>query len=76
MFDRRLHRFAHQMSIHTRIVLGTLSFFNALILIALGAGSVFYVNRVAGPFLGGCLGFLAGVLMSLSRWLRKGTEWN
>ena len=64
------------MSIHARIVLGTLSFFNAVVLIVLGAGSVSYVNGVAGPVLGGCLWFLAGVLMSLSRWLRKGTEWN
>ena len=64
------------MSIQTRIVLGTLAFFNALMLIIVGAGSVAFVNGVAGPVLAGCLWFLAGLLLSLSRWLRRGTEWN
>ena len=64
------------MSVQTRIVLGTISFFNALILIVLGAGSAFFVNGAAGPVLAGCLWFLAGLLLAVSRRMRKGTGWN
>jgi hypothetical protein len=64
------------MSTQTRIVLGTISFFNALILIILGAGSVAFVNGGAAPAVAGCLWFFAGLLLRLSRRLRRGTEWN
>lgn len=57
-------------------MLGTLCFFNALILIALGMGSVIFVNGAPGPILAGCLWFFAGLLIGLSRRLRNGTEWN
>jgi hypothetical protein len=67
------------MSIQTRIVLGTISFFNALILIILGAGSVAFVNGVAGPVLAGCLWFLAGLVdaatsLGLDSLERRGSE--
>ena len=63
------------MSVQTRIVLGTLSFFNALLLIILGFGSLFFVNGGPGPILAGCFWFFAGSLFGLARWLREGTEW-
>jgi hypothetical protein len=63
------------MSVHTRIVLGTLSFFNALLLVILGFGSLRFVNGGAGPVLAGCFWFFGGALFGLSRWLRNGTEW-
>jgi hypothetical protein len=63
------------MSVQTRIVLGTLSIFNAVVLLTLGMLSVFCVNGPAGPVLAGSLWFFAGALFALSRWLRNGTEW-
>lgn len=64
------------MSVRTRLVLGTLCVFNAISLMALGFGSVFFVNGTAGPLVAGCLWFAAGALISTGRRLRKGTEWN
>ena len=63
------------MSVHTRIVLGTLCVFNALILIVLGFASLRFVDGVAGPIVAGCFWLAAGGLLGLSRRLRKGTEW-
>ena len=63
------------MSIASRIVLGTLAFFNALIFVVLGATAMWFVNGAAGPILGGCFWLFAGMLFGLARWLRRGTEW-
>ena len=63
------------MSLNTRIVLGTLSFFNAVILVILGVGSVVFVDGAAGKVLAGGLWFGAGMLFALARRLRRGTEW-
>jgi len=63
------------MSLQTRIVLATLSFFNALLLLALGFGSVAFVNGAAGTILAVGFWVFAGVLFALARRLRKGTEW-
>ena len=64
------------MSVQTRIVLGTLCVFNALILMILGVGAGFVVNGVAGPVVAGTFLCLAALLFGLARRLRKGTEWN
>lgn len=63
------------MSVRTRIVLGTLSFFNAWLLAALGFGSLAFVNGAAGAILAGLLWFCAGALFALARRLRRATEW-
>ena len=63
------------MSVQTRIVLGTLSLFNALLLVILGFGSLTFVNGSPGPLLAGCFWLFAGSLLGLARWLRRGTEW-
>jgi hypothetical protein len=63
------------MSLQSRIVLGTLSFFNALLLMTVGLGSAVFVNGVAGAIIAGCLWFLAGVLFALARRLRNGSGW-
>ncbi len=64
-----------RISLQGRIVLGALAFFNALLLLALGVGTVMFVDGVAGPILGACLWFCAGALFALSRRLRKDTGW-
>jgi hypothetical protein len=63
------------MSVRTRIILGTLSFFNAALLVAIGVGCVAFVNGVAGAILAGIFWFVAGALFALARRLRKATEW-
>ena len=63
------------MSVQMRIVLGTLCMFNALILVVLGFGALFFVNGDAAPLLGAAFWVAAGLLLGLARHLRKGTEW-
>jgi cytochrome c biogenesis protein CcdA len=64
------------VSVQTRIVLGTLCVFNAFILIVLGVGAAFVVNGAAAPIIAASFLGLAGLLLAVSRRLRKGTEWN
>ncbi len=56
-------------------MLGTLAFFNALLLLALGVGAAMFVDGVAAWILGAGLWFCAGALLALSHRLRKDTGW-
>ena len=63
------------MSVQMRIALGTLCVFNAIILVVIGGVALFFVNGRAAPLLACAFWFGAGLLLGLSRHLRKGTEW-
>ena len=63
------------MSVQMRIALGTLCVFNAIILVAVGGVALFFVNGRAAPLLACACWFGAGLLLGISRHLRKGTEW-
>ena len=63
------------MSVQMRIALGTICVFNAVLLVALGAGAVVFVSGGAAELLAAAFWFGAGLLFGLSRHLRRGTEW-
>jgi hypothetical protein len=63
------------VSVQMRIALGTLCIFNAVILVVLGGAAFLFVNGGAAPLLGAAFWLAPGMLLSLARHLRKGTEW-
>ncbi|HEY2814816.1 MAG TPA: hypothetical protein VGJ03_15225 [Acidimicrobiales bacterium] len=63
------------MLVRTRIILGTLCTFNAMVLLALGALSLRFVDGDAGPI--GATLFWAGAisLLVIAHRLRRDTDW-
>lgn len=63
------------MSVQGKIVLGTLCVFNGLTLAILGFLSLFFVDGASGPVVAVMFWLTAALLFWLSRWLRRGPEW-
>jgi hypothetical protein len=63
------------VSVQTRLVLATLCVFNGVMLVALGAGSVVFVDGAARFGLAGAMWAAAGALFVVARRLRQGVEW-
>jgi hypothetical protein len=63
------------MSVRTRIVLGTLCTFNALLLVVIGAIALGFVDGRAGPVGAASFWTAAASLLLLARRLRRDSEW-
>jgi hypothetical protein len=72
---RRRRRRRRDLPVRTRLVLRTLAVFNGGLLVVLGAISLGYVDRPAGPIGAGCLWLASGFLFGLAHALGRGTGW-
>jgi hypothetical protein len=63
------------VSVQARLVLATLSVFNGVVLVALGAGGAVFVDGVARVVVAAALWSAAAALFVLARRLRQGVEW-
>jgi hypothetical protein len=64
------------MSVHARLVVGTLCVANGAILVVVGLLAFLYVDGPAGKIVAGVVWFAAGVLWSVAHQLRRADTWD